>query len=79
MHTLIENQRLNSKSLKDKCVAQPQYYNNKELCKVLGVEERLIQKYREQGLLAYSKIGDKYRYSQQDVLDFLEKTRHPAF
>ena len=65
--------------LKDKCVAQPQYYNNKELCKVLGVEERLIQKYREQGLLAYSKIGDKYWYSQQDVLDFLEKTRHPAF
>lgn len=65
--------------LKDKCVAQPQYYNNKELCKVLGVEERLIQKYREQGLLAYSKIGDKYWYNQQDVLDFLEKTRHPAF
>ena len=65
--------------LKDKCVTQPQYYNNKELCKVLGVEERLIQKYREQGLLAYSKIGDKYWYSQQDVLDFLEKTRHPAF
>lgn len=29
--------------LKDKCVTQPQYYNNKELCKVLGVEERLIQ------------------------------------
>ena len=53
--------------LKDKCVTQPQYYNNKELCKVLGVEERLIQKYREQGLLAYSKIGDKYWYSQQDV------------
>jgi len=26
--------------LKDKCVAQPQYYNNKELCKVLGVERR---------------------------------------
>lgn len=65
--------------LKDKCVTQPQYYNNKELCKVLGVEERLIQKYREQGLLAYSKIGDKYWYSQQDVLDFLEKTRYPAF
>ena len=65
--------------LKDKCVTQPQYYNNKELCKVLGVEERLIQKYREKGLLAYSKIGDKYWYSQQDVLDFLEKTRHPAF
>lgn len=38
--------------LKDKCVAQPQYYNNKELCKVLGVEERLIQKYRERARIA---------------------------
>ena len=38
--------------LKDKCVTQPQYYNNKELCKVLGVEERLIQKYRERARIA---------------------------
>lgn len=58
---------------------QPQYYTNKELRESLGVEERLIRKYREQGLLAHSKVGDKYWYSLQDVLDFLEKTRLPAF
>lgn len=29
--------------LKDKCVAQPQYYNNKELCKVLGVKNGLYK------------------------------------
>ena len=65
--------------LKNSYMPQPQYYTNKELCELLGVEERLIRKYREQGLLAYSKVGDKYWYSQQDVLNFLEKTRHPAF
>ncbi len=65
--------------LKNSYTPQPQYYTNKELRKLLGIEERLIRKYREQGLLAYSKVGDKYWYSQQDVLDFLEKTRHPAF
>lgn len=65
--------------LKNSYIPQPQYYTNKELCELLGVEERLIRKYREQGLIAYSKVGDKYWYSQQDVLDLLEKTRHPAF
>lgn len=65
--------------LKNSYTPQPKYYTNKELYELLGVEERLIRKYREQGLLAYSKVGDKYWYSQQDVLDFLEKTRHPAF
>lgn len=65
--------------LKNSYMPQPQYYTNKELRELLGVEERLIRKYREQGLLAYSKVDDKYWYTQQDVLDFLEKTRHPAF
>lgn len=65
--------------LKNSYTPQPRYYTNKELRELLGVEERLIRKYREQGLLAYSKVDDKYWYSQQDVLDFLEKTRHPAF
>lgn len=65
--------------LKKSYMPQPQYYTNKELRELLGVEERLIRKYREQGLLAYSKVGDKYWYSRQDVIAFLEKTRHPAF
>lgn len=65
--------------LKNSYTPQPQYYTNKELRELLGVEERLIRKYREQGLLAYSKVGDKYWYSRQDVIAFLEMTRHPAF
>ena len=54
-------------------------YTNKEICEVLGIKDKLLRKYRYKGLLSYSKCGDKYGYSQQDVLDFLEKTRHPAF
>ena len=65
--------------LKESYVPKSQYYTNKELRILLGVEEKLIRKYREQGLLAYSKIGDKYWYSQQDVSNFLEKTHYGSF
>lgn len=57
----------------------PQYYNNKALQELLGVEDKLIRKYRDLGLLSYTKVGDKYWYSQKDVSDFLEKNRHKAF
>lgn len=65
--------------LKESYVPKSQYYTNKELRILLGVEEKLIRKYREQGLLAYSKFGDKYWYSQQDVSNFLEKTHYGSF
>ena len=57
----------------------PQYYNNKEVQMLLGVEDKLIRKYRDEGLLAYSKVGDKYWYSQKDISDFLERNKHKAF
>lgn len=57
----------------------PQYYSNKELRSLLGIEDKLIRKYRDEGLLAYTKVGDKYWYSQQDVTEFLENSRQAAF
>lgn len=57
----------------------PQYYNNKEVQRLLGVDDKLIRKYRDQGLLGYTKVGDKYWYSQNDVAEFLNKNRHKAF
>lgn len=57
----------------------PQYYSNKELRSLLGIEDKLIRKYRDEGLLAYTKVGDKYWYRQQDVTDFLENSRQAAF
>lgn len=57
----------------------PKYYNNKEVQQLLGVDDKLIRKYRDQGLLGYTKVGDKYWYSQNDVAEFLNKNRHKAF
>lgn len=57
----------------------PQYYNNKEVQQLLGVEDKLIRKYRDEGLLGYTKVGDKYWYSSNDIVEFLNKNRHEAF
>lgn len=54
-------------------------YGNKEIRLILNVEERLIKKYRDNGYLAYHRLGDKYWYRGKDVIDFLNKTRYEAF
>lgn len=65
--------------LKESYAPKSRLYNNKELRELLGVEEKLIRKYRERGLLSYSKVGAKYWYNQQDVLDFLRKNHYASF
>lgn len=54
-------------------------YNNKEIWAILGVDERLIQKYRDFGHLSYHRIDDKFWYKGTDILDFLERSSYPAF
>lgn len=54
-------------------------YNNKELRLLLGVDERLIKKYRDDGLLTYHRQGDKYWYKGCDVIEFLNKSKYDSF
>lgn len=54
-------------------------YTNKEIRQVLGVEERLVKRYRDDGLLAFHRVGDKYWYKGIDILQFLDKCRFEAF
>ena len=55
----------------------PKYYNNKEVQQLLSVDDKLIRKYRDEGLLGYTKA--KGKYSQKDIVDFLEKNKHKSF
>lgn len=57
----------------------PYYYNNKDVQQLLGVGDKLIRKYRDTGLLSYTKVGDKYSYSQKDIIEFLERNKHKSF
>lgn len=54
-------------------------YNNKEVRLILGVDERLIRKYRDNGYLTYHRQDDKYWYTGSDIMDFMNRTRYEAF
>lgn len=54
-------------------------YTNTELRELLGVGDKLIKKYRDEGLLGFSRVGDKYFYSEKDVIKFLELNHYEAF
>ena len=54
-------------------------YTNHEICDVLGINEKLLRKYRYNGLLSYSKCGDKYWYTQTDIDEFIAKNKREAF
>lgn len=54
-------------------------YNNKEINSVLGVNEKLLRRYRYDGKLSYTKVRDKYWYTQNDINEFMDKHHRKAF
>lgn len=54
-------------------------YTNKELMKLLGVESRYLKNLRDNGYLSYSRHGDKFWYTQNDVDTFLQRFKCEAF
>lgn len=46
-------------------------YNTKELCKHLGVGRSVVDKLRQNGEITYSKVGQSFVFTQQDVDDYL--------
>lgn len=53
-------------------------YTTKALSKYLGVGDAVIEKLRQNGELAYAKLGRTYVYTQSDV-DNLIKKNHVEF
>ncbi len=54
-------------------------YTVEKLADLLGVSERTIRRYREDGYLSYTKIGDKYYFSDDDVREFLMNNHVDSF
>ena len=50
-------------------------YNTKELCQYLKVGKSVIDKMRQQGEISYSKIGQTYVFTQEDINDYLLRTK----
>lgn len=54
-------------------------YDNKALMTLLGVKGRYLKRLRDNGLLGYSRHGDKYWYTQTDVDRFLARCHVAPF
>ena len=50
------------------------FYTNKEMMKMLDCTEKTLRKYRNDGYLGYSRVGDKYYYTADDICLFLKNT-----
>ena len=48
---------------------------NKELCALLKVCSKTVQKWRDNGILTYSKIGREFFYKYSDVLSMIDTHR----
>lgn len=56
-----------------------QVYTNAEIKELLGIKDKLLKEYRDDGLLSYSKVKDKFWYSQSDINKFLASSHVEAF
>ncbi len=54
-------------------------YTNKDLLALLQINQSTLKRYREQGYIGYSRVGDKYFYTGDDVTKFLTSTHIEPF
>ena len=54
-------------------------YDNKSLMEMLNIKDKYLKKLRDNGYLGYSREGDKYWYTQEDVDRFLRCFHYEAF
>lgn len=54
-------------------------YSNKDLSTLLSISEKTLRQYRNEGLISYSRVDDKFWYTQNDVDEFLQKHHYDTF
>ena len=54
-------------------------YSNQELMELLGVSANTVRKWRDLGLIGFSKVGSCYLYSQADIEKFLSDTHYDSY
>ena len=74
----VLNEQVRELSNKSK-ITEKKIYTNSEIRELLGVQEKLIRKYRDDGKLAYHKEGDKFWYTQEDIDQFLSHNHYEAY
>jgi hypothetical protein len=59
-------ERIDSKISQGK-VLKPEYYRNEDLKKMFGLSNNTIIKYRQTGILPYTKLGDFFLYESGKI------------
>ena len=54
-------------------------YDNKALMALLNIKDKYLKKLRDNGYLGYSREGDKYWYTQEDIDRFLRRFQFSDF
>ncbi len=54
-------------------------YTSSEVMKMLDVCPNTLKYYRDNGMLGYSRVGDKCFYTTEDLLEFMGRNHHVAF
>lgn len=60
-------------------ISLPVIFNNQSIKQLLNIQDKVLKKYRDDGLLGYRRVGDKYWYTQEDVVAFLSLCHVPAW
>lgn len=51
-------------------------YTNSEVKELLGIGDKLLKKYRDDGKLGFTQVGDKFWYTLDDLEKFLYHENH---
>lgn len=54
-------------------------YDNKAIMAILKIKDKYLKKLRDYGYLGYSREGDKYWYTQEDLDKFLQRFHYAPF
>lgn len=71
---LIRLEKLDIKIPREKIV-NPAYYRNEDLKKMFGLSNNTIIKYRQTGILPYTKLGDIFLYDSRKIDKILQDNK----
>lgn len=74
---IVESQK--TSPVQNRAAQTPRVYDNKTLMEMLRIKDKYLKKLRDNGYLGYSREGDKYWYTQEDVDRFLRRFHYEAF
>jgi len=74
---LVESQKM--LPVQNRATQAHRVYDNKTLMEMLRIKDKYLKKLRDNGYLSYSREGDKYWYTQEDVDRFLRRFHYEAF